>query len=159
MKNLATFLLTVALCNSAFAQSTNSSGDYAMDLGQVQGGTRGAKFLGEICSDAFPEQALANATAYKQWREKYLPFLQEVDRHFSALAYREANGDPQKHVQFLADSEKSFDGYRDALRSQLMADGEKAFKSQCELFPTYLDSERMNLEKYYAEQVATMRAG
>lgn len=162
MQKLTALVLALAFCGSTYAQderSVTSSGDYAMDLGQVYGAIRGAKFMGEICSDSFPEQRQSNAAAFARWRTRFLPFMQEMEKHFSALAWRESGGDPQKHVKFLADAEKTFDGYRIALESQMTADGPDVFAEQCKLYPAYLASDRMNLESYYAEQVAVIRKG
>ncbi len=162
MQKLTVLMLALACCGSVHAQddqSVTSSGDYAMDLGQVYGAIRSAKFMGEICSESFPDQRQSNAAAFAQWRKRYLPFMQEMEKHFSAMAWRESGGDPQKHVQFLADAESSFNGYRMALKSQMTSDGPDAFAGQCELYPTYLASDRMDLEHYYAEQVAVIRKG
>jgi hypothetical protein len=162
MQKLTALILALVCCGSAYAQdeqSITSSGDYAMDLGQVYGAIRSAKFIGEICSESFSDQRQSNAAAFAQWRTRYLPFMQEMEKHFSAMAWRESGGDPQKHVTFLADAESSFDGYRLALKSQMTADGPDAFASQCKLYPTYLASDRMDLERYYSEQVAVIRKG
>lgn len=162
MQKLTALMLALVCCSGAYAQderSVTSSGDYAMDLGQVYGAIRSAKFMGDICTESFPEQRQSNAAAFAQWRTRYLPFLQEMEKHFSAMAWRESGGDPQKHVKFLADAEKSFDGYRAALKSQMTSDGPDAFASQCKAYPTYLASDRMDLEQYYAEQVAVVRKG
>ena len=161
MKKLFAIAL-MAISGSAMAQndySTDSSGDYAMDLGQVYGAIRSVKFMGEICTESFPDQAQTNAATYKQWRVTYLPFIQEMERHFSAMAWKESGGVPQKHVQFLVDVDKTFEQYRAALKSQMSADGDEAFKSQCNVYSAYLSSERMDLEHYYAEQVAVVRKG
>jgi hypothetical protein len=161
MQKLVAILL-IAAFGSAVAQdhvSTNSSGNYAMDLGQVYGAIRSAQFMGEICTESFPDQVQSNASAFKQWRANYLPFMQEIERHFSTMAWRESGGDPQKHVKVLVDAEKALDRYRLALKSQMTADGQESFLGQCKLYPTYLASDRMNLEHYYAEQVAVVRKG
>lgn len=161
MQRLAAIML-ISVCSSVIAQeeqSTTSSGDYAMDLGQVYGAIRSAKFMGEICTDSFPDQAQPNAAAFKEWRMRYQPFIQEIERHFSAMAWRESGEDPERHVQFLADVEKSFGMYRAALKSQLTADGPDPFAGRCSVYPTYLASGRMDLERYYAEQVAVIRKG
>jgi hypothetical protein len=152
----------MACCGGAYAQderSMTSSGDYAMDLGQVYGAIRSAKFMDEICSESFPDQREFNAEALAQWRARHLPFIQEIEKHFSVLAWKESGGDPQKHVKFLADTEKAFDGYRAALKSQMTAEGPDTFADQCKLYPTYLATDRMDLERYYAEQVVVIRKG
>jgi len=161
MQKLAALVLFLLSC-SLFAQdkySTNSTGDYATDLGQVYGAIRMAKFMGEICSESHPDQIQSNTAAFKQWRLRYLPFMQEMEKHFTTMAWRESGGDPQKYVKFLTDVETAFDGYRTVLKSQMETNGPEAFANQCNIYPRYLASERMDLEHYYAEQVAVIRKG
>lgn len=148
-------LATVALAD----QSTDSTGDYAMDLGQIYGGVRAVKYMEDICSEAFPATTKTNEVAYKQWRERFLPFLQEVEKHWGAMAWKEAKGDPQRHTEVLTKLEKSFEGYKKGLKSQMASDGQDAFRKQCELYPQYLRTDQTNLEYFYAEQVNTMRKG
>lgn len=140
-------------------QSTDSTGDYAMDLGQVYGAVQALKFMKEICSEAFPAQSQSNELAYAKWRSRFLPFLQEVEKHWSAAAWREAKGDPKQHVDFLNKIANYFDQYKEGLRKQMSSDGLQPFQKQCGLYPTYLTTDRTNLEYFYAEQVTTLRKG
>ena len=51
------WLLLLAFLVSPHAwgeQSTDSTGDYAMDLGQVYGAAQAVKFMKEICNESFP---------------------------------------------------------------------------------------------------------
>ena len=146
---------TLAWCE----QSTDSTGDYAMDLGQVYGAVQSVMQMKDICSESFPELTQENETAYKNWRKHYLPFLQEVDKHWAAFAFREANGDPQKHVDFLNKMTNYFEQYKQGLHKQLSADGPDVFAKKCGMYAKYLTTDRTNLEYFYAEQVATMRRG
>ncbi|MBE0576381.1 MAG: hypothetical protein IH613_10870 [Desulfuromonadales bacterium] len=148
-------LATLALAD----QSTDSTGDYAMDLGQIYGGVLAVKDMEDICSEAFPATENANEVAYEKWRKRFLPFLQEVEKHLSEMAWREAKGDSQRHTEFLNKMEQSFEGYKNGLRNQMVSDGQNAFRKQCELYPQYLKTDRTNLENFYAEQVNTMRRG
>lgn len=161
MRKLSSLLLLL-VCSNVLAHdeySTNSSGDYAMDLGQVYGAIRSTRFIGEICSESFADQIQTNAAAFAAWRKRYLPFMQEMEKHFSQMAWREAGGDPQKLMKFLAAADASFDGIRAGLKAQMTADGTDSLAIQCELFPSHLASARMDLEHYYAEQVAVIRNG
>lgn len=152
-------ILTLAAAVAFAESSTNSSGDYAMDLGQVYGAIRATKMLEEVCTKDFPATREGNQRAYEQWRRQYLPFAQEIERHFSAMALREAKDDSKQHMAVLAKIEKGFDGYKDGLRKQMASEGPDIYRKQCEGYPTYLRSPRMNLESYYGEQVATIRRG
>lgn len=140
-------------------QSTDSTGDYAMDLGQVYGTIQSIKYMNEICSQAFPTIAKSNQAAFQSWRKRYLPFLQEVEKHWTTFAWQETNGEPQKHTEFLRKMATQFDQYKEGLRTQLLADGPEAFVKQCNIYPKYLTTERTNIEYFYAEQTATIRRG
>lgn len=92
-KTMRHWLLLLAFLVSPHAwgeQSTDSTGDYAMDLGQVYGATQVIKFMKEICNESFPTLVEPNDLAYKKWRTRYLPFLQELEKHWTASAWREA---------------------------------------------------------------------
>jgi len=97
--------------------------------------------------------------AYKKWRTRYLPFLQELEKHWTALAWREAKGDPKRHADFLNEMARYFDQYKESLRKQMQSDGPESFQKQCDLYPVYLTKDRTKLEYFYAEQVATVRRG
>lgn len=156
------FVLFCSLVVSPLAwceQATDSTGDYAMDLGQVYGAIQSVKQMKDICSDSFPALTKENEAAYQGWRKHYLSFLQEVDKHWTAFAWREANGNPQKYTEFLNKMTNYSEQYKQGLRKQLSADGTDAFAKQCGVYAKYLTTDRTNLEYFYAEQVATMRRG
>ena len=154
------FVVLALICVSACAQqqSTSSSGDYIEDLGQVYGGIRSIKDLGEICTSHFPQEREANTAAYQSWRKKYLAFIQEIERYWTALAWKESGGSEAKYVGTLQAMNASFDKYKDALEQQLVSGGADKFTAECRLYPTYLQTSRTDLEHYYQEQVHTLRA-
>ena len=153
-------VLGLAAASAAYSeQSSDSTGDYAMDLGQVYGAIQAVKFMKEICSDSFAGLSKTSEVAYQAWRKRHLPFLQEVEKHWSSAAWREAKGDPLKHMEFLNKMGTSFDQYKQGLRQQLSADGSDAFAKQCGAYGRYLTTDRTNIEYFYAEQVITMRRG
>jgi hypothetical protein len=155
-------LLAIALALSTSAnaeQSTDSSGDYFMDLGQVYGGAQSIKHYRDICADAFPVFHQQNEKAYSAWRSKYLGFLQEIEKHWTAMAWRESKGDAAKYSDALAKMATVFDQYKEALRKQLSGNGSEQFQKACSLYPQYISGDRGNLEYFYAEQVVTIRKG
>lgn len=154
------FIALALVCASVCAQeqSTNSSGDYMEDLGQVYGGIRSIKNLGEICTSHFPQEREANTEAYLSWRKKYLSFLQEIEKYRTALVWKEFGGDQTKYVNTLQAMDASLDKYKDSLEQQLMSGGSDKFAAECRLYPTYLQTPRTDLEHYYLEQVQTVRA-
>ena len=155
-----TLLLLLLIAPAAGAeQSTDSSGDYYMDFGQVYGATVSIQQYRDICAESFPGVRKQNNDAYFQWRAKYLKFLQELEKHRVAMAWKEAKGDEKKHVEVLTKMNASFDRYKGALREQLNSGGQDGFQRACARYPQYLQSDRGNLEYFYAEQVATVRRG
>lgn len=159
MRLIAAVILALLSTATLGQRSTDSTGDYAMDLGQVYGAIQAVKFMRDICAEAFPDHIQANAAAYEKWRVRYKPFLQEMERHFSASMWREAKGDPQQHMLLLRRTDDMFMQYREGLKQQMTSDGPAKFRGQCRIYPTYLTTDRTNLEYYYTEQVATIRAG
>lgn len=156
---LAEMALVLAAATSFAQRSTSATGDYMMDLGQVHGAIRSVRMMEEICSSEYPQTSDANRLGYEEWRTRYLSLIQETERHYSEMALREANGDRKRQLADLDRLEKGFEGHREAFKRQLAAGGADSFRKKCEGFVGYLRSPRMNLEVYYAEQVATIRKG
>ncbi len=140
-------------------QSTSSSGNYAMDLGEVVGAVQAYKSMKEICSESFPELASNNDVAYQSWRKRYLPFHQEVEKHRTILLWREANGDQLKYMELLDRWASHIDKYKQGMRKQMSANGSDALYKKCSAYPEYLTATRSDIEHYYAEQVSTIRRG
>ena len=160
--SMRTILFACCLTVSTFAwgeRSTSSTGNYENDLGQIYGAIQGVRFMNEICSQAFPELAVSNEMAFQSWRKRYLPFLQEVNRHWAALIERETNGDPSKHKEFSRYEENYLDQLRQSLRAQMSSSGSDLFFETCSGYPRYLTTERRDIEHFFAEQVTTMRRG
>ncbi|MBC7750976.1 MAG: hypothetical protein H7Z73_04545 [Candidatus Saccharibacteria bacterium] len=140
-------------------QSTNSSGEYSMDLGQVYGAIQGIKSTNEICNESFPLLKKQNDAAFQNWRKQYLPFLQEIEKYWTAAAWKITNGDQQKYLEFLTKFNASSVQYKNSLRAYLSANGSDSLSKQCSYYSEYLTTERANFEYYYAEQVNTIRGG
>jgi len=157
--NIAFLILTLATTSAFGEQSTGSTGNYEMDLGQVYGAIKAVKAMEEICGNAYPEYIKKNEVAYQEWRAKYKPFLQEMERHFTAYAWREAGGDTQRHMEVLRKLDDGFKGYKKGLEAEMRSEGEEAFRNKCQIYPIYLMTDRLNLEHFYAEQVSTIRKG
>jgi len=157
---ISVLVLVLLLARYANAeQSTDSTGDYFMDFGQVYGAAVALQQYRDICAESFRDLRKQNADAYAAWRAKYLKFLQELEKHRTAMAWKEAKGDEKKYVEALSKINASFDRYKEALRDQLKSGGADGFRRACVQYPQYLQTDRGNLEYFYAEQVATMRKG
>jgi hypothetical protein len=154
-------LLSLLWCVSTHAeQSTLSTGDYYDDLGTVRMAIRGIVWYKDICADSFPSLKNENDEAYRAWRKKYLPFLQEMQRHSNESLGYESQGDSAKGVKIRIAMEKRFAQYKEIMRKQLTEAGPDTFQYACRQYPVYLHKmDRGNIEYFYAEQVATIRKG
>ena len=153
------FLLLLSARYAGADQSTDSTGDYFMDFGQVYGAAVALQHYRDICTESFPDLRKQNTDAYAAWRAKYLGFLQELEKHRTTMAWKEAKGDQKKYVEMLSTMNASFDKYKEGLRDQLSSGGVDSFRRACAQYPQYLQSDRGNLEYFYAEQVTSVRKG
>jgi len=92
----AIFILAVSVllfAQPALAQkisTTASTGDYASDLGTLNGVVKMAGFTRDICIEAHPDMQQTISEAYNVWREQYKPFLQEIAMRLNLLLIEEA---------------------------------------------------------------------
>ena len=140
-------------------QSTESTGNYEMDLGQVYGAINAVKFAKEICAEAYPDYIEKNEVAYQKWRTQYKTFLQEMQQHFLVMTYREAGEDPQRQVEVLRKVDDKLEGMKKGLKDMMRSKGENSFRSMCQTYPVYLTTDSTNIEYFYADQVSTIRKG
>ena len=154
-------ILSFLWCLNANAQqSTGSTGDFPSDLGRVAGGIRAMVWVKEICADAFPAYSKQNEAAYLEWRKKYLPFLQEMERYRLAAFMKQVKGNQAALIELTTRWEETIEMNKQAFRQRVLAAGPEAFRLTCQSYPAvYLQSDRGNLEHFYAEQVATIRKG
>lgn len=152
-------LLSIVPISTYAEQSTSSTGKHESDLAQVYGAIQAVKYMKEICADNLPKYIKQNETAYQKWRVKYKTFLQEIERHFSKMLWREAGRDPEKHMLILDKYDKILLGYKKGLANLMRNDGEKGIHNTCKIYPVYLTTDRTNLEYFYSEQLVTIRRG
>ena len=117
------------------------------------------RYVRDICAETWPGLAAANAAAYEQWRARYGPFLREIERAHDDRLRQERRRDPAGHAELARRWEESDLRFRDTLAAQLLIDGLESFEGECRTYPAYLASPRADLEKVFAERVATIRRG
>ncbi len=143
--------------NAHAAQSTSSTGNVAGDLGTVSAAIRGVASIKEICADSFPAYSKQNEAAYLEWRKKYLPFLQEMERYRRDSFMKQVNGNQAEYSERTIWWEKAIETNKQAIRQQFLAAGPENFRQRCQGYSASLQTDRVNLENFYAEQVATLR--
>ena len=139
--------------------STNATKDYATDLGQVYGAIRSVEHMKEICIEAFPKHQNDINAAYRQWRESYKSFLEEIENYIKNMMLQKANGNRKKYALISAAADKEFAKLRGNLKIKMMSKGAESFSEQCMFYSSYVALPRLNLESYYGKQMVVIRKG
>lgn len=145
----------------AFAQkisTTPSTGDYASDLGTLNGVMRTTGFTRDICLEAYPDMQQAINGAYNTWRERYEPFLQELALRMNLLLLEDSQQSGISLAQEMSAYTTEMAKLKPALKAMYSKDGPASFRTFCESYPrTLLGDGVGNIEKHYPEHVATIR--
>ncbi len=156
------FLLmaTLSVLNQqAHAQMSTSAstGDYAMDLGKLDGVIRTWGYTRDICLEQFPDMQKNINDAYNFWREKYKPFLQEIALRLNLLMIEDARETKTELATNIQDYLAEVGKLKPLLKNMYSKDGPEKFRNFCEKFPDKLNGEMGNIEKHYPEHVETIR--
>ena len=147
-----TLVIFLLISSPGFASevSTNSTGDYALDLSQVWGAIKTNERYRDLCNTAFPETKSKNNAAYKEWRSKYLPFIQSIEKKYDLLLLDIAQHDNSSYTKLLTKSHSDLDL---AVNEQ-----KNTYLKSCPLYPVLLKIPRMDLENYYREQMEVINS-
>jgi hypothetical protein len=163
---LAIFRFFLAVSMLLFAQpalaqkisTASSTGDYASDLGTLNGVMKMTGFTRDICIEAYPDAQQAINDAYNAWRERYKPFLQEIALRMNLLLLEDSQQSGISLAQEMAAYTTEMAKMKPALKAMYSKDGQASFRAFCERYPrTLLGDAVGNIEKHYPEHVATVR--
>jgi hypothetical protein len=149
---------------SAFAAaraSTQATGDYFHDFGELIVRVRSVKWIEEICSETFPATAEANRHAYEVWLVDHGSFVDEVEGQFYVIEkyWGEASETAKKEGLTVDQLKAKVDATRPGLRQDFHARGARSFQTRCEAYPEILLSPQLDLEKSQSELVRSVRLG
>ena len=149
---------------SAFAAaraSTQATGDYFHDFGELIVRVRSVRWIEEICSDTFPATAEANRHAYEVWLVDHGPFVQEMEGQFLIIGkyWGEASEEARREGMTVDQLKARVDANRAGLLQDFRARGMRSFQARCEAYPEILLSPQLDLEKSQAELVRSVRMG
>ena len=149
---------------SAFAQaraSTQATGDYFHDFGELIVRVRSVKWIEEICDETFPALAETNRHAYEVWHVDNGPFVDEVEGQFLIIAkYWGDESDAARKEGLTVDQLKAkVDANKAGLRQDFLARGMRSFQARCEAYPEILLSPQLDLEHSQADLVRSVRLG
>ena len=149
---------------SAFAAaraSTQATGDYFHDFGELIVRVRSVKWIEEICSETFPATAETNRHAYEVWLVDHGSFVDELEGQFLVIEkyWGEASEQAKKEGLTVDQLRAKVDANRPGLRQDFHARGVRAFQARCEAYPEILLSPQLDLENSQADLVRSVRLG
>ena len=149
---------------SAFASaraSTQATGDYFHDFGELIVRVRNVKWIEEICSETFPATAETNRHAYEVWLVDNGPFVDEVEGQFLIIGkyWGDASEQAKKEGLTVDQLKAKVDANRAGLRQDFHARGMRSFQARCDAYPEILLSPQLDLERSQAELVRSVRMG
>ena len=149
---------------SAFAAaraSTQATGDYFHDFGELIVRVRSVKWIEEICSETFPATAETNRHAYEVWHVDNGSFVDEVEGQFLVIDkyWGEASEQSKKEGLTVDQLKAKVDANKAGLRQDFHNRGMRSFQARCEAYPEILLSPQLDLEHSQAELVRSVRMG
>jgi hypothetical protein len=143
----------------AYAQTSTSAstGDYASDLGFLNGVIKTNGFTRDICIEQFPEMRTTLDAAYSTWRERYKQFLQEIAMRWNLLMIQDAKDNNTSMAANAEYMNGEYQKLRAGLKTMYSKEGPEKFRSVCDSYPVRLLGEPGNIENHYPEHVETIR--
>jgi hypothetical protein len=149
---------------SAFANAratSQATGDYFHDFGELIVRVRSVKWIEEICTETFPATAEANRHAYADWLVDHGSFVDEVEGQFLIIEkfWGDASEQAKKEGLTVDQLRAKVDANRVGLRQDFHARGMRSFQVRCEAYPEILLQPQLKLETSQAELVRSVRLG
>ncbi len=149
---------------SAFAvarASTQATGDYFHDFGELIVRVRSVKWIEEICSETFPATAETNRHAYEVWLVDNGPFVDEIEGQFLVIGkyWGDASEQARKEGLTVDQLKARVEANKAGLWQDFHARGMRSFQARCEAYPEILLSPQLDLERSQAELVRSVRMG
>ncbi len=149
---------------SAFAAaraSTQATGDYFHDFGELIVRVRSVKWIEEICSEAFPATAETNRHAYEVWLVDHGSFVQEIEGQFLVIEgyWGEASETARREGLTVDQLKARVDASRAGLRQDFQVRGMRSFQGRCAAYPEILLTRQLDLENSQADLVRSVRLG
>lgn len=149
---------------SAFATaraSSQATGDYFHDFGELIVRVRSVKWIEEICSETFPATEETNRHAYEVWQVDHGAFVDEIEGQFLVIEKFWGNASEQAKKEGITVDQlrAKVDANRPALRQDFHARGMRSFQTRCDAYPEILLSPQLDLETSQAELVRSVRLG
>jgi len=149
---------------SAFASAratTTATGEYFHDFAELIVRVRSVKWIEEICSEAFPQQAEANEHAYDDWIMDHGHFVDEMEGQFAIIDkyWEDASPELKKSGINTEALRRRVEEQRAGLRDDFHATSPAVFERRCAAYPEILQSPQLDLEKSQADFVRSVRLG
>lgn len=133
-----------------------ASGEYGKELAQVYGTYQAILARKEACDQAAPALKGANERAYAAWRQRHAKLITELDDRFMKMI-RGASKDEKDYARNIGKYEGAVLQQRQEVKETLLAQSREELNELCKTLPELLKSSDSDLEKIYAEELASIR--
>lgn len=145
----------LVLCGAMPAKAAES-GDYGATLGQVYSAYLRVWALREACDQVFPQQMDANRKAFADWKTRYAPLLDELDRRLTHMV-RGSSRDQAEFTRNIGLFEGTLLEERSSYRGQFVSAPRPDLEKLCREYPAYLASTDADFNVEYAEELREIR--
>lgn len=150
--------LLAGLLVAAGAVAEPPANDYIDDVGTVYGAMRGVKQMYDVCTEVFPATEAANRAALIEWRDRYEPFVVEMETRWHHLLAAGAGHDKAAYDAAVAKFEQGFTARTAEMAKTLAANSRDALAAECNSYPAAVRSPQVNFEQTLGAEVTRIRA-
>lgn len=133
-----------------------ATGDYAQDLAQVYQAHQRILAIKDACNTALPRQRDTNEEAYSAWKDRNRQVIADLERRFTEMI-RGVSKDEKDIAKNVGKYEGAILKQRQEYTQAFLAQPQPEIERLCREFPDSLKSSDTDLEKAYAEELASVR--
>jgi len=148
--------VALLVLGAAVPAKAAEAGDYGAVLGQVYSAYLRVWALREACDQVFPQRIELNRKAFADWKTRYTPLLDELDRRLTGLV-RGSSRDQAEFTRNIGRFEGALLEERSSYRGQFVSAPRPDLEKLCGDYPAYLASADADFNVEYAEELREIR--
>ncbi len=138
-----------------YAQSTPQR-SYREDLATLYNEHQRVLAMREACVIAQPAARTEMESAYKDWRTRHSPLVDELELRFAALIKR-ASKDQAEYTRNYGKYNAEVLEMREETKRAMLAGDKEKFSAECREFPAYLRDSRSNIPVLFPAEYRNVR--
>ena len=152
----ASFAAALVLGATTLAYGQQTRSEYGLSLSDVYGAYQSILARREACGSAFPQSRAATDKAYTAWHARHRTLIDELDQRFNMMI-RSASKDEKEYARNVGKYEGMLLRQRDEVKQSLLQSPRAELEVECNGLSGFLQSADSDLEKSFADQLATIR--